>query len=309
MNIAERNAIYRDYPDRLMLNVSGGRSSAKQVWDFVEANGGIPDGVIVNFNNTGVERWETLAFVDQLDRYLGLGTKYLEFDPPSLGKVKVVDFATAARNGEPFNALLSEILPKRKDGSSGVRPLPNPAQRSCTAQMKIKTAHRYVRKHLGWPTQYHAAIGYRADEKMRYDKRVKQDNKGYQEGGKGWFPMYLSGDTQDDVQAFWKTAPFDLGIESWLGNCDLCFMVAEWKIKERMILMAEESQIRPQIDGPVPERIARWINWEERVSDRKGGFRQDRPSYRELWDEICMGNLFSRSGNGSLGLECGACTD
>lgn len=299
---------YRGLPAPLAFGVSGGRSSAMQMAHYVEANGGVPPGTIFNFENTGLEDAATYYFLDKLDQYYGLDLHWLEYDPDAPGKVKRVTYATAAREGEPFERYLSEVLPKRRDGTAGVRPLPNPVQRTCTSTLKVKTLHRYVRQHLGWPTAYYSAIGYRADEPERYERRLIQDAKGWPEGGKMVAPMYHSGATADDTLAFWAAMPFDLDLDGIFGNCDLCFMAAAWKITERMLRIAEQDQIKPVYGGPIPARIMRWIAWEERQSDRPGVFRKDRPGYRALWDAVCMGDLFSL-GNGDLGLECGRCTD
>jgi 3'-phosphoadenosine 5'-phosphosulfate sulfotransferase (PAPS reductase)/FAD synthetase len=298
-------------PGKIAVGVSCGRSSGFQAAHIAAANPSPADRAdfIFNFENTGLEMEESLLFADKLDRYFGLDLHWLEYDPAEKTKVRRVSYETASRQGEPMQRLLEEIVPKRRDGTAGVRPLPNPVQRTCTANLKIKTMHRYVRRHLGWSTQYHSVIGYRADEKDRYERKVALDaKKGFDEGGKGLFPMYHAGIVQDDVQVFFMTGAFDLKIDSTHGNCDLCLMLATWKIKERMLLFAIEEQIKPRRGGPIPTRVARWIAWEERPSDRPGTFRKDRPTIRQLWEEICDGN-FTAVGNGDLGPMCLSCTD
>ncbi len=298
---------YRNLPQRMTIGVSGGRSSAYQMAHIVAACDGrfSPDWVFM-FENTGLERSETYAFIQRLDQYFGLRLAILEYRAGN--KFEVVDHSTLSRNGEPMDTLLSEQL-RRRDGTIGVRPLPNPAQRTCTANLKIKTAHRYVRRSLGWPTQYYAAIGYRADEKSRCDRKWLQDEKrGFGEGGIGVFPMFEAGVVQDRVESFWRNGPFDLELDSDFGNCDLCFMASTWKIKQRMIWMALETQTRLRPGTPPPERIARWITWEERQSDRPGPFRKDRPTVRELWNQVCEGNFESAVPEGKED-RCGSCTD
>lgn len=300
---------YRNAPAPLTVNVSGGRSSAYQAAHIIEANGRVPEGVPFLFNNTGKERRETYDFIQKFDNYYGIGIIWTEYDPAVPGKFRRVDYATASRNGEPFERLLSEIVPKRRDGSAGVRPLPNPTQRTCTAALKVKTAHRFLRREMGWPTRYYSAIGYRADEPSRYEKRVARElRKPFDEGGNCWCPMYHAGVISDRVQQFWRTMPFDLELDSDFGNCDLCFMASTWKIKARMVLLALESQTKLSPGTPPPASVAQWIAWEERESDRPGTFRKDRPTIRALWDQVCAGD-FEAVGNGALGLVCGACTD
>lgn len=292
----------------VVIGVSGGRSSAYQMAHIVEAHGGRPEGAIFAFENTGREVAETLDFVHRLDRHFQLGLVWLEYDPASPTKVRVVSYETASRNGEPFDAMLSEVLPRRRDGTPGVRPLPNPVQRTCTATLKTKTAHRYVRRHLGWSTRYYAALGYRADERARYERRVKLDAaKGFDEGGKMTAPMYHAGVVDADVRSFWAATTLDLAVDSTLTNCDLCFMKAEWKVKEIMMLEAIKHQIRLRPGALPPPSVQWWIDKEERQGDRPGTFRKDRPSYRAIWEAVCHGDLLS-----TLSEEddrCGSCTD
>ena len=298
-----------DSGGRLVVGVSGGRSSAYQMAHIVEANGGPPPGVVFNFNNTGKEREETLAFVDRLDRHFQLGIVWMEYDPTVPEKVRRVTFETASRNGEPFDALLSEIVAKRRDGTAGVRPLPNAVQRTCTTTLKVKTVHRYMRRVLGWPTHYYGAVGYRADEPKRYAKRMKLDARGWPEAGKAVCPMYHAGVKEDDVRRFWAGDPeLDLKLDSNYGNCDLCFMKSTWKIKEITVMDALRHQVRLRPGAAPPPTVQWWIDKEERVSDRPGVFRKDRPPYRVLWEQVCAGNLESAVAENKDD-RCGSCSD
>lgn len=302
--------VYRNLPERLVINVSGGRSSGYQMAHIVAAcDGKFPSNWLFVFENTGLERPETYDFLWKLDNYFHIKLTWLERDPHELGKVRVVDYFNASRDGEPMEAFLNTPL-RRRDGTVGVRPLPNPPQRTCTAELKTKTVHRYVRQHLGWPTAYYSAIGFRADEKSRVERRRAMDNKkGFGgESGRGIFPMFDAGVVRDDVENFWLHGPFDLELDSDFGNCDLCFMASTWKIKQRMMLIALEAQVRALPGSSPPPRIARWIAWEERESDRPGPFRKDRPTLRELWNQVCAGDFESAVPEGRED-RCGSCTD
>lgn len=292
--------------DHVGLSVSGGRSSAYQAWHIVKANGGLPTGVVPHFCNTGRESEQTLRFVNRLDEALGLGVVWLEFDMHSNTKVRVVDFESASRDGRPFNEFLYTEI-RRRDGTIGPRPLPNPAQRTCTDQLKAKTWHRYARRHLGWPTRYYTLLGYRADEPKRVARRQKRDAKGFKETGKGIYLLHAAGVTSDIKEDFWESAPFDLEMSSDHGNCDYCFMVSTWKIKERMLLEAIEGNY-PLDPRQPPPRLTFWINAEERISDRPGVFRRDRPSYREMWEQVCLGDMSScvPEGRDDICGDCGA---
>ncbi|MNE48846.1 hypothetical protein D3C80_1433340 [compost metagenome] len=68
-----------------------------------------------------------------------------------------------------------------------------------------------------------------------------------------------------DVNSFWARQLFDLGIDSDLGNCDLCFLKSPEKI------------IRAIIENPEAARW--WIEAEERTGQV---FRRDRPNYKAM---------------------------
>lgn len=286
--------LYRDLPSPLVITFSGGRSSGYQLAHIIEANRGLPDGAIVTFQNTGFELPETLDFVHDFERHFSIPVTWLEHDLSSETKVSVIDYEKADRAGKPMIELFSTPI-IRKDKSFGLRPLPNPVQRVCSASLKTKTSHRYVRQHLGWPNAYWSVIGYRADEEGRVTRRKKQEEryiKSCPEGGWGVFPMFNAGATSDDVLSFWDQAPFNLGIESWQGNCDFCFMKSEWKIKEMMVAH--------------PDRVQPWLDFEASVRDQSNRFRKDRRSLQELWDEVRHGIMVAFPQDPSI--ECSSCT-
>lgn len=297
----------------MVIGVSGGRSSGYQMAHLVAAAkkylGAIPESWVFIFENTSLERPETYDFLRLLDNYFLDGNLVIlewAIDLP-IG-FRRTTHNLLLRNGELMDRLINTPL-KRRDGTIGVRPLPNPTQRTCTANLKIKTSHRYVRRSLHWPTDYYAAIGYRADEKARCDRAwLKDEARGFDEGGMGVFPMFDANVFEDEVLRFFRTGPFDLDLDSVFGNCDLCFMAGLWKIKERMVMIALETQTKLRPGAQPPERIARWIAWEERLSDRPGVFRKDRPNYRTIWEQVCAGDLQGGDMNDES-QRCGSCTD
>ena len=82
--------------------------------------------------------------------------QWLEYRDALPGFV-VVDFASASRQGEPFEALIRTH-----------QYLPNPVARGCTTALKIRAMHKFVRS-LGW-TDWDQFIGIRADEQRRVTK-------------------------------------------------------------------------------------------------------------------------------------------
>jgi 3'-phosphoadenosine 5'-phosphosulfate sulfotransferase (PAPS reductase)/FAD synthetase len=114
----------------IQLSFSGGRSSsmmAKIMLDNYDR-----DELIFMFANTGKELPETLDFVNECDIRWGLNMVWVEYCPEN--KFKVVGYETAARKGEPFEALI-----KKK------KYLPNKVTRFCTTELKIIPMQRYLK--------------------------------------------------------------------------------------------------------------------------------------------------------------------
>ena len=204
----------------VQIAFSGGRSSAYMLKRLIDANPGAGWGerVQVTFQNTGREMPETLDFVREVERRFGVPVVWLEYAPENNPMFRVVDHATASRNGEPFEALIR----KRKY-------LPNQNMRFCTEELKIRTAKRYL-VDLGWK-RWTNIVGIRADEPHRLGKAQPRDR---------WvvaMPMAEAGVTKHDVGAFWREQDFDLQLENIdgttpFGNCDGCFLKGEKKIAE-----------------------------------------------------------------------------
>lgn len=221
-----------------------------------------PLDVHFNFNNTGREVEETLVFVNELDKRWGVGITWIEFDATYGNGLtwRVVDFHTASRNGEPFDKMLTYYDRLRAEEKSEAPILPNPVNRMCTDRMKIKASAWWM-KSMGYE-RWDAIIGIRADEPRRYTRMTAANGK---ERWENVMPMYEAGVTQETVQAFWKDQDIDLGIDSDLGNCDLCFLKHENKLLRAMRIK--------------PELADWWIAHEERTGQR---FRRDRAGYKEL---------------------------
>lgn len=250
------------------IGLSGGRTSGKMMHDILDAHDGmLPDDVIVTFQNTGKEDDRTLVFVDEMDRRWGLNVVYLEYDrvygqPKDKPWFKVVSFETASRNGEPFDMMLNYFAEYRR-AEKGLPPiLPNFANNLCTGHLKIRVAEKYMRS-LGYDA-WDCVIGIRSDEQRRYHKMMAANAR----GGSRWesiCPPYEAGVTKKDVTEFWSRQPFDLGIDSDLGNCDLC-----WKKSEDKIYRAILED---------PARVLWWSGTEEKFGQV---FRMDRPRYGHM---------------------------
>lgn len=243
------------------ISFSGGRTSAYMLYKVLEAHGGkLPDEAVVCFANTGKEDEATLKFVHDCEINWNVPIVWLEWAGDETPKFRVVNYETASRNGEPFENCIRHY-----------KKLPNPAQRWCTGQLKIRTIHRYLRS-LGWEhheTDNDDFIGIRADEPRRAAKIPKHK-----------IPLYTDGVTKENVNQFWATQSFDLNLqihrgESLLGNCDLCFL----KSMDKKMNIVREN----------PEKAVWWAKMEALVTElnpnnQKNGnlFRTDHPSYKEI---------------------------
>ena len=241
---------YYTLPDgNVMIQFSGGRTSAYMLHQILEANGGLPDRALVSFQNTGREMNETLDFVNECSVRWSVPITWLEYTPEQ-PKFQVVNHNSASRNGEPFEALI------RKRGF-----LPNRVARFCTAELKVHASSRYA-KSIGWD-RWTSAVGIRADEARRMPTKPQKER------WQPWHPLFHAGVTKRDVMAFWKRQPFDLRLANIkgstpLGNCDGCFLKSE---ANRAALARE-----------YPDRFAWWA----RIEQEMGSTFRPEDSYAEL---------------------------
>ena len=235
---------YRTDPaKKYLVSFSGGRSSGMMLKLLLDS-GDPPDLVV--FCNTGKEREETLQFVVDCEKRWGFPIVWLEYDykAESAGGIKdprhvhkVVSFEEAARNGEPFEALISSR-----------KMLPNLATRFCTSELKVLTISRYCRRDLGWENKgWIELLGIRYDEPRRWQKA-------FDDLCRVDYPLVHARVTKEDVQSFWAEQEFDLGIPGEWSNCNLCFMKGAKNIAD---LIRER-----------PETVEWWKMQEERIGNR-----------------------------------------
>jgi hypothetical protein len=113
-------------------------------------------------------------------------------------------------------------------------------------------------------TEWDCVVGIRYEEPKRYHRMMAANDR----GGTRWdnlCPSYTAGITNEYVATFWKDQPFDLGMSSDFGNCDLC-----WKKNEGKLLKTIMED---------PTRVIWWSGTEERFGQV---FRQDRADYKTL---------------------------
>lgn len=243
------------------ISFSGGRTSAYMLWRFLQANDGLPDNALACFANTGKEEEATLRFVRDCQERWNVPITWVEYRNDERGYA-IVDFDSASRNGEPFEA----IIRKRNY-------LPNPVTRFCTVELKIRAMHKHL-KYLGWD-EWDQAVGIRADEQRRVAKiRARPSPETVRETM--ILPLADAGVTVADIQAFWGAQPFNLELPTYkgrtlAGNCDLCFLKPAAQVQS---LIAQK-----------PERAIWWASMEAlALASKPSGarFRSDRASYAAM---------------------------
>ena len=220
------------------------RSAYLTLRRVIDAYGGrLPSDIAVVFANTAMERAETLDFVDTCARAWSLTVHSVEYLWDAPNRTRIVDHATASRNGEPYAALID-----RKGF------VPNVTMRTCSGTLKKDRIESFARHHLGLK-RWHSVIGLRADEPRRV-WRMRAMNCGSRTGAHAVLPLADAGVREADVIEWWKKQPFDLGIPSYAGNCDLCYL----KGRAKLIRIIREN----------PSLADWWIKQEAKVANRTG---------------------------------------
>lgn len=255
------------------ISFSGGRTSAYMLWRVLQSNGGLPPEAFVCFANTGKEEEATLRFVKECGERWGVQINWLEYRQADDAGDRwcVVDFDTASRNGEPFEAVIRQR-----------NYLPNPVTRFCTSELKIRVMHKWLRANwqaLGWTDtdlEWDQMIGIRADEHRRVSKIRARGHSTETVKETMLMPLADAGVTLAEIDAFWLGQPFRLELatvngRTLSGNCDLCFLKAANQVQT---LIAQK-----------PARAVWWARMEAlSLSLKPTGnvFRTDRPTYAQM---------------------------
>lgn len=242
------------------ISFSGGRTSGYMLRRILDE--GLRPDVYVLFANTGKESEETLDFIHEIETRWSVPIHWLEYraEPETDGTLRhtwaEVAFAAAARNGEPFASLI-----KAKSY------LPNPVTRFCTQELKIRVMQKWAQNQgfEHWTT----VVGIRADELRRVAKMAHANEHGAR--CEVVLPLAEAGVDEAAVLDYWRHQPFNLRLQSWEGNCDLCFLKGRAK-KERVI-------------RDHPDSAQWWVDQETLFVDSHGRparFRSDAPSYASM---------------------------
>jgi len=233
---------------KLTISFSGGRTSAvmtKRLWDERKDT----HDIVITFANTGCEHPATLDFVFQCESVFGWPVVWIEAKVnPEFGKgvgYAVVDYASASRNGEPFEDVVAKY---------GIFNAVNP---SCTARTKTDPMHAFLADQgffVGSKLNCKTAIGIRSDEADRVSVfAAKQYGAIY--------PMVEWGMTKRDVGLAMAGWGFDLRIPGdHYGNCTWC-----WKktLRKHLTLMKQSPEV---------------FDFPERMEERYGSARPDMAS-------------------------------
>lgn len=208
---------------KLSVSFSAGQTSALMA-KLCKDKFGETHELVFAFANTGCEHENTLMFAKQCDEHFGLNLVWLEAVVGDKGvgiRHKIVNYETASRNGEPFEAYI------KKYG------IPNAGLPQCTSRLKTEVMESYLKTRgfkRGKKLNYDTAIGIRADEIDRISKKRKENRYVY--------PLVAAGITKKDVLAYWASMPFKLQLPGeHYGNCVTC-----WKKSYRKLMTIAVEQ-------------------------------------------------------------------
>lgn len=221
---------------KLLISFSGGETSAFMGQWLIANKANQYDDLLCLFANTGQENEQTLDFVEQCDKRFRLNVVWVEANVQE-GRVgtshKIVDYKSASRHGEPFEAVI------KKYG------IPNQAYPHCTRELKLAPIRSYLRS-IGWSAgDYDTAIGIRCDEIDRMSPDAKQNRLIY--------PLVTDCPmTKPQINKWWSRQPFRLQLKGYEGNCKWC-----WKksMRKHLTLINEHPD---------------WYDFPERMENKYG---------------------------------------
>lgn len=200
---------------KLLVSVSGGETSLfMAVWIWLHLKDEYE--IIFVFANTGQENEETLIFLKQCEEHFGIKIIWIEADviegKGNGTRFKIVNFETASRNGEPFEAVI------KKYG------IPNTKFLHCTRELKMNPIKAYAKSIWG-KEKYYLAIGIRIDEFDRMNPNKDKLRIIYPLISKEMQPM-----TKPMINFWWKQQPFRLNLKGYQGNCITCYKKSDKKL-------------------------------------------------------------------------------
>lgn len=297
-----------------IVSFSGGRTSAYLVHLMEQKR--INEGWDVEyvFMDTGAEHPKTYEFVRNVVKYWSINLHCLKGNfkqkirqAHTVDVVGVDDIGLDLVDG-PFAQMM------RKYG------LPTVASPWCTSRMKEEVNDKFCESQ-GWSHRTHW-IGYRSDEPARYFGKscwgeLRKYNLHHSElgeifrealNGSDLMSRRLVGSTREliklrvetlkysrlrylaelsdfekaDILSFWKSQPFDLGIEEHLGNCVFCIKKS---INKVALAMMDEPEILQQWLGALDSGSSRLT----KGGEENKGFMYRGPNSNHSLDELFSG--------------------
>jgi 3'-phosphoadenosine 5'-phosphosulfate sulfotransferase (PAPS reductase)/FAD synthetase len=216
----------------IFISFSGGRSSALTARILVEHYG--KENCIILFANTGKEQEETYDFVKECAENWNYNIIWIEatFEKYNGSKsqrdcigFKVVDSTNFRRNNR--NVKMGSV--PYGNMIDAYEMIPNRMARFCTEYLKVIPMQKYLSSIGLGVNDYYTAMGIRFDEPLRVKKHPDK-----------LLPLHDHQITKQNVLDWWKKQSFDLQLQEHEGNCDLCPLKSERKIKT---LIAENQGI------------------------------------------------------------------
>jgi hypothetical protein len=247
----------------LLVSFSGGETSGYML-SWILKNWSNKYEIKVVFANTGQENEETLLFVQKCSEYFKVEVIWVEavVNPENRKGTthKIVNFETASRNGEPFEAVIAKYG------------IPNPATPHCNREMKLNAINSYM-KSIGWK-KYYSAIGIRVDEFDRMNAKRKERRLLYPLISEK--PM-----SKAKINQWWNLQPFRLKLKGYQGNCKTCWKKSDAKlytlINENKSQFDFFEQMENKYSSFIPEsRIKLMTERGEEIPTKTNFFRKNR---------------------------------
>jgi 3'-phosphoadenosine 5'-phosphosulfate sulfotransferase (PAPS reductase)/FAD synthetase len=207
--------------EKIFISFSGGRSSALTTRILVEHYG--KENCIILFSNTGKENEETYQFVSDCAKkwkyeIIWIEATFEKYDGSKSQRdcigFKVVNESNFRRN----NIVIQSPSTPYGDMIDAYSMIPNRMARFCTEYLKVIPMQKYLQS-IGI-LKYKTAMGIRFDEPTRVQKHLDK-----------LLPLHDHNITKQMVLDWWKKQDFDLQLEEQDGNCDLCPLKSERKLK------------------------------------------------------------------------------
>lgn len=213
--------------DNLLINLSGGRSSAFSaiyIQDNLKKLGF--KNVVMVFCNTGQERLETIEFLKNLDNYIKFPLYLLEgnFDNPHKVGYRVKNWSSLSMKSEPFQNCIDYL---NRNSWTGV---PNQNTPYCSDYLKTRPARAFAKDYFG-TVLFTSMLGYRKEDipkRVTLSALLASKGKYYAPMIENFeVPVGLSG-----LNSFWSQMPFKLELNSRRGNCKLCWKKSDLNLAE-----------------------------------------------------------------------------